>query len=218
MAISRLTGKISIWFKSAIHVLDTSMSRSGSTKDDTEQSHQVVWRCLDTEGHDTCLFSKVGDEWVLTGTAIFKLEQDDAKLDYSVICDEFWSSRSARVRGQVGSRQIDFTILKTADNGWQVNNSLVAELDGLEDIDLGFTPATNTNAIKRLNLRSGSLGETRAIWLDNNDWTFKPLLQAYHRHSEFSYTYISPSNDYQTDLQVDDFGIIRLYPELWQAI
>jgi hypothetical protein len=59
---------------------------------------------------------------------------------------------------------------------------------GLLDVDLGFTPASNTNAIRRLDLGIGETTETIAVWLDTADWTVKPLTQSYER--------LSPPNNY----------------------
>ena len=86
------------------------------------------------------------------------------------------------------------------------------------DVDLGFTPATNTNAIKRLSLEIGAEVETTAVWLDIDDWSFKPLRQIYKRLSATELAYCSPSHEYDAILQIDDFDIIRHYPALWKMV
>ena len=194
------------------------MSNRTDTADDRNAEHHVMWRCLDTEGVDACWFSQTTDGWLISGTALFKLENKTARLDYQVSCDKAWNSVAAQISGLVGTRKIEFDLSKTDSGGWQLNGSPVAHVDGLLDVDLGFTPATNTTAMKRLDLPIGGEAETRAVWLDIGDWTFKPLPQIYVRNSDQSYTYKSPGNDYQTDLVVDAFGLVRLYPGLWQAI
>ena len=185
------------------------MTTGKRTHDPNNSSHLVLWRCIDTDGVDTCHYLQHANKWKLSGTAIFR-------LDYRVVCDTAWNSLSARVAGRVDRRQIDVDLVRTKSNCWELNGSAINGVDGLLEIDPGFTPATN--AIKRLNLRTEEQAETKAVWFDICDWSFKPLLQAYHRHSELMYTYKSPSNHYQTDLQVDEFGIVRCYPDLWQAV
>jgi len=44
---------------------------------------------------------------------------------------------------------------------------MIGGVDALRDIDLGFTPATNMNAIKRLQLPIGEHAEFTAVWLDD---------------------------------------------------
>ena len=87
----------------------------------------------------------------------------------------------------------------------------------LLDVDLGFTPASNTNAIRRLDLRIGASAETTALWLDTDDWTLKPLHQIYTRTGPNRYDYASPQHDYRATLVTDDFGAVLTYPALWQA-
>lgn len=83
------------------------------------------------------------------------------------------------------------------------------------DIDLGFTPATNTNALRRMELKVGQAARTTALWLDTEDWSLKPLTQTYERLSETVYRYRSPRHAYEAELSVDPFGIVLDYPGLW---
>jgi uncharacterized protein len=180
--------------------------------------HTVLWRRLDVDGMDACCIDLSDKGYIILGTALFLAESGPAKMDYQVICDADWSSRSARIRGWVGAEIKSFVVLRSTNDIWTVNGKRIDTLDGLLDVDLGFTPATNANAIKRLGIEIGSIVETTAVWLDVGDWSFKPLLQIYQRCSETSFVYNSPSHDYNAELQVDDFGAIRSYPQLWEAI
>ena len=175
----------------------------------------VVWI---PDGGDTCRFSQTSDGWELSGTALFRLQEDIARLDYQLRCDADWNSVAALVNGSVGSTNLDYSLQRRPNGSWELNRTPIEGVDGLLDIDLGFTPATNTNAIRRLDLKEEQKVETTALWLDISDLSCKPLKQAYQRKSEEVITYISPQNNYQTDLQVDTFGIVRTYPDLWQAV
>ena len=194
------------------------MSHSSQSAETSLSSQQVLWRCLDTDGVDTCRFWRGPEGWNLIGTAIFHHDNRIARIDYRVGFDDGWKSRSAKVTGTFGELPIDLFIERSSDRHWMLDGTPIDEVDGLVDVDLGFTPATNTNAIKRLDLSVGQQSDTTAVWLDINDWSFKPLRQTYRRNSQNAYVYISPDNDYQTELEVDDFGIVRRYPDLWQAV
>ena len=86
------------------------------------------------------------------------------------------------------------------------------------DIDLGFTPATNTVAVRRSCLAPGASVENTAAWFDESDWTLKPLRQTYHRVTEDRYEYESPANGFKATLLLDGAGLVRDYPSLWTAI
>jgi hypothetical protein len=122
------------------------------------------------------------------------------------------------VSGWVGCTKRELALARSPEGLWFIDGEKISGVDGLLDIDLGFTPATNTNAIKRLRLEVGGEAETTAVWLDVKDWGFKPLRQVYRRLSKTEFAYRSPSHDYAANLLTDDFGIIHLYPQLWTAV
>lgn len=186
--------------------------------DQTQLPRAVLWRRIDMEGMDACSFVQRDDGCVISGTALYLDGVRPTKFDYRVHCNSDWSSCSAWVSGWVGSEKKAFSISCDAEGKWLMDGAGVPGVAGLLDVDLGFTPATNTNAIRRLNLDVGEEQETTAVWLDTEDWCFKPLMQWYRRLSKTEYAYSSPSHDYTATLVTDDFNIVQVYPQLWEAI
>lgn len=180
--------------------------------------HIVFWKWLQTEGHDLCRFHETSEGWTIEGTAVFDHPGGAVALTYKLVCDKRWFSQMASIRGWVGKNEISLLIARAGQGRWSVNGSIDDALTGLEDIDLGLTPASNTNAIRRLNLAEGEEAETVAAWLDTEDWTVKPLLQSYRRVGDRAYDYASPLHNYRATLTVDDFGAVREYPGLWAML
>ena len=176
--------------------------------------HTVLWKRLDQEGHDACRFVKTVAGCTIEGTAVFEHIGQAVNLAYCLVCDGQWASLQASVVGWIGKTEFRMDIERD-DDGWCINGKKNNALTGLEDIDLGFTPASNTNAIRRLNLSTGDKVETVAVWLDTGDWTVKPLRQSYRRTQNCAFDYASPQHDYRATLVVDDFGAVTEYPELW---
>lgn len=178
----------------------------------------VLWRRIDLEGMDACFFDRSVDGYLISGTALYHERGKIAKFEYEVHCDALWSSMSAQVNGWIGSDRKSFKLSRDPEGHWIIDGEMIFDLDGLLDIDLGFTPATNTNAIKRLGLEVGREVETTAVWLDTDEWNFKPLSQVYKRLSETEFAYSSPAHNYSAKLVTDQFGIIQNDPELWTAV
>lgn len=177
--------------------------------------HSVLWTRLDRPGHDACRFVQTGDEWRVEGAAVFEHDGKAAHLTYRLSCSPQWQSLEARVQGWIGADNIDLRIEGRRNGDWSVNGTVNDALHGLNDIDLGFTPATNTNAIRRLDLTQGDGAASVAVWLDTDDWAVKPLPQSYRRISQNRYDYGSPLHDYRAVLKLDDFGAVAEYPGLW---
>ncbi|MGP1256067.1 MAG: putative glycolipid-binding domain-containing protein [Kiloniellales bacterium] len=175
----------------------------------------VLWRRLDLPGHDACRIRRQGTSWILEGTAVFAQQGRPSRLSYEVVCNEDWTSRTAQISGWSEDREIDLKIECDGYCLWTVNDRSVASVEGLVDLDLGFTPATNTNAIRRLDLAVGQRSDSVAAWLDTSDWALKRLEQSYERIAEDRYDYRSKLHGYRADLTTDAFGIVAEYPDLW---
>lgn len=177
----------------------------------------ILWRRLDLPGHDACRLAPGGDGWRLEGTAVFRHEDAAARLAYRVDCDRAWRSRSGRILGWIGDRDLDLEIARGEDGAWTFGGAPVRGLEGCLDLDLGFTPATNLLAIRRLDLALGQAAEAPAAWLDLGSLALTHLPQRYERRSESTYWYEAPSFGYAALLEVAPSGFVRRYPALWEA-
>jgi hypothetical protein len=101
---------------------------------------------------------------------------------------------------------------------WVIDGEHRGELNGCVDIDLGWTPATNTLPIRRLEFAKGVPRTTRVAWLKWSELVFMPAEQTYTRRSEYVFTYAS--GDFTADLHVDEQGVVVTYgqPPIWQEL
>ncbi|HVE78211.1 MAG TPA: putative glycolipid-binding domain-containing protein [Gemmatimonadaceae bacterium] len=177
----------------------------------------VLWRRLDTPGHDCCRLEERDDGWRLEGTAVFRHEATPARLTYVVACDRAWRTVRGDVRGWLGARAIELTIARAKGGPWTLDGAAVPGLESYVDLDLDFTPATNLLQLRRIALADGQAADVPVAWLDVSVGTLTALPQRYERRSESTYWYESPSAGYEGLLEVDATGFIRRYPGLWES-
>ena len=170
------------------------------------------------QGSDRCTLSSHLGGYLIEGEARSREGGNATRFSYSVSCASDWSTRSARVEGQAGERPVSFRVERGEEFGWSLDGTRLDFADDLLDIDLGFTPATNTNAIRRLALSIGERAETTALWFDTEDFSFKRLEQVYHRVGRDLYDYASPAHDYRARLRVNHAGQVLAYPGLWMSM
>jgi uncharacterized protein len=176
----------------------------------------MLWKRLDVPGHDACRVEQRDGAWHLEGTAVFRHEGAAARLDYHVACDLAWRSLRGSIRGWLGSRAISNEIARTAA-GWTLDGAAVPGLDACQDLDFGFTPATNLLQMRRCALAVGESAEVPAAWLDAGDGALQLLPQHYERRSERTFWYESPTVGYEALLEMAPNDFVALYPTLWQA-
>lgn len=177
----------------------------------------ILWTRLDRAGHDACRLRRDGAGWVIDGTALSRDDAGAACLCYSVTLDADWQTRQATVTGWVGADERRCELAAEAGT-WHVDGTPRPDLQGALDVDLGFTPATNTCAIRRHDLAPGQSAASVAAWLDDASWTVRPLRQSYARRDARRYDYASPDHGFSARIDVDDAGLVRDYPGFWRAV
>jgi len=180
-------------------------------------STAILWRRLDTPGHDACRLVQQQGGWRLEGTAVFRHEGRPACLAYELECDGDWRTRAGMMRGWVGERHLECRVARTPGGVWTLNGQVVSGLDGCADLDFGVTPATNLSQIRRTALQVGQAAGVPAAWFDLPDGTLVRLEQRYERRGAGSYWYEAPRFEYAALLEVSATGFVEKYPGLWEA-
>ncbi len=177
----------------------------------------ILWHRLDQPGHESARIYFKNSCWHLAGTAVFAHNQQSCRLDYLIACDAQWRTASAKVSGWVGDQTIEIDLAVDAAQRWRLNGTERPEVAGCIDLDLNFSPSTNLLPIRRLNLQIGQEAMVNAAWLRFPSFNLEPLEQLYRRVDETTYRYESAGGRFVTDLQVNEAGLVTLYPKFWQA-
>lgn len=175
----------------------------------------ILWRRLDKPGYEHCRLSSRAPIWFLEGSAVFAHEGLPCRLDYGVGCDAEWRTVAARVGGWVGDRPIDLEIEVSPARRWKINQIGFPELQGCDDLDLNFSPSTNTLPINRLRLEIGQEAPVRAAFLPFPSFLPEPLEQVYRRVDATTYRYASAGGAFVRDLTVNEAGLVTLYPDFF---
>ena len=176
------------------------------------------WRRLDTPGSDVCRVFRLEDGWLLRGNAVFHEHGLGCALRYEAKADEHWNTRSAFVEGHCGEREILLDIRRLAPDSWQLNGEAAGLAEPCDDVDLGFTPATNILALERMSLAIGESRACHSAWLDFPGLELQHLPQTYRRIDAEHYDYESPTAGYRGRLRVLPGGVVAVYPDLFELV
>lgn len=179
----------------------------------------MSWRRLDVPGREEARVERMDVGWRLMGELNVTEGGVEARLRYKITCDPEWRTRSAVIEGDVGGEAIRFVLEADGAGNWRRDGEAVPELAGALDVDLGFTPATNTLPIRRLALAVGEHAPVRSAWLRFPEFRIEPLEQIYTREADKFYRYYAwiDGEPFSALLETDAFGRIVRYEGLWEA-
>jgi uncharacterized protein len=158
-------------------------------------------------GAERCTLERTAWGHRLAGTVLAAGPGGPVRIDYGVLANGEWETRSAEV--DVDGRRIELST--DGPEGWSAPN-----LEGCLDVDLGFSPCTNTLPIRRLGLAVGEGADLAAAWLRWPELTLERLDQRYERLAEGRYRYSSPG--FTAELEVDEHGLVVTYGDFWRSV
>jgi uncharacterized protein len=182
------------------------------------KSH-MRWRRVDVPGREDARVEQTPAGWRLTGYLDVEEDGVPASLRYRIDCDHEWRTRSALIEGQAGSQPVRFALAADGAGQWARDGQALPELAGALDVDLGFTPSTNTLPIRRLSLAVDETAAVQSAWLRFPELRLERLEQTYTREAGQVYRYEAQvdGDPFTARLDTDAYGRVLRYEGLWEA-
>jgi hypothetical protein len=192
------------------------------------QERTLVWRLRDGSTVEHCSVVRlhpVGHEPIRRYIGYIVGIEDDQPLliTYVVELQELTGRLSCSVQSQVGAgRRHVGTLIRQPDGKWLIRSPTeprfppAPDLDAASELDLEFTPLTNTLAINRLNLAVGESADLITAWVRFPRLTVEPYPQRYTRLAERTYRF--ESEGFSAEIEVDDLNLVVRYGDLWERI
>jgi uncharacterized protein len=177
--------------------------------------HRVIWERSDVPGFEWCELrpAPAGDR--LTGIALLSWEKAPYRVAYEIDLDAAGLTHRVQVSSSGPGGEVDIELEADGAGRWRRDGAIVIESPNALDVDLGFSPSTNSLPIRRLGLAVGERREIEVAWLLFPSFEVQHGRQTYERLSERTWRYRSAG--FEADLTVDAEGLVDRYYE-WRAI
>lgn len=170
----------------------------------------VLWQDPSDVGAERCRLADSS----LAGTALVAVEGAPCETRYLV---RFDSWRTRRVEMERSGPEDDARVVLDVDDGrWRVDGQHRADLAGCLDVDLEFSPATNTLPIRRLDLPVGTGADIEVAWVRFPSLRVERAAQRYTRLGPDRYEF--RTGDFVAELFLDEHGLVRRYADLWRQV
>lgn len=177
----------------------------------------VVWRGLTAPSMEYFRLWE-GSEPRLQGTVVLAGDAAPCGIRYEIACTEDWETRAVEITLERDAATHHLTLAVDDRGRWWVDGRPLDEVDSCRDVDLAWSPSTNTLPIRRLGLAVGEARDVVAAWVRLPGLIVTPLPQRYTRLSADRYRYESSGGRFVAELQVDDLGLVTRYPPGWERV
>jgi hypothetical protein len=190
----------------------------------------MLWQRIDSPGSEWCTLEREPDGWRFRGIVLAAVATVPVQVQYAVALASDWSTRAVEIVTRWGAEYEPRTLKLTVspDHLWQIDREPSPDpampqddpmaLHGLVDVDLGFSPVTNSLPIRRLDPAIGEASAVTAAWVRFPELTIEPLPQRYIRLAERRYRYESAGGAFVAEIEVDDLGLVTAYEGGWRRI
>jgi hypothetical protein len=190
----------------------------------------LLWQGRARPGTEWCELIRDQGGWRIAGIVLTADAGTPARVRYAVTLDDDWATRSVHVDIRAGAEQTErrLHLSVSQDQRWRAQRGVsgepdapaepLPEMQGLFDVDLGFSPVTNTLPIRRPQDAAGGSVELTAVWVRFPELTIETLPQRYTRLADRHYRYESAGGAFVAELTVDDLGLVIDYEGGWLRI
>ncbi len=190
----------------------------------------VLWQRIVSPGSEWCTLEREPDGWRFRGIVLTEVASVPVLMQYAVELASDWSTRAVEIvmrsADVIEPRELRLTV--APEQRWQIERGPSPDtampqddpmaLQSLVDVDLGFSPVTNTLPIRRLEPAIGEEVAVTAAWVRFPELTIEPLPQRYIRLAERRYRYESAAGAFVAEIEVDDLGLVTAYEGGWRRI
>lgn len=180
-------------------------------------AHYIMWHCSLLASSAFASFIELENDRRLQGLAVLPLGGQPCHIDYNVVVDSDWMSRSCNVSVHLPMQVRTIELRSDRLGHWEVNGKAAPHLDDCSDVDLGWTPATNTFPLRRLDLEVGDSANIGAAWVRFPELDVVASDQHYTRLAPDRWRYRSGEYDFELMTEAAS-GLVLAYPDdLWEA-
>ncbi len=165
---------------------------------------EVMWAALEDRGFEHLVLS-LSPSIKADGIIVRDHDGTSYRAQYTIECDSSWRVRGVAINGMI--------LTSDGEGHWRdVSGNALPALDGCFDVDILASPFTNTLAIRRLQLDTGAAATIDIVFIDPRNGQFHRSTQRYTRTHERLYHYASLESGFESELPVDDDGLLIEYP------
>jgi hypothetical protein len=175
----------------------------------------ILWQGLIAPSMERFVAARTETGFQLSGLILQAHQNAPHVVRYAIDVDEVWRTRTVQVEVE-NDGQHRTSLVADGAGLWSRDGEQLPALDACLDVDLEWSPSTNTLPIRRIGLAVGATKAVAAAWVRFPSLEVQRLDQSYERLEERRYRY--RSGRFTADLAVDEDEMVLQYGVNWKAV
>lgn len=197
----------------------------------------VAWQPEKWGGRDVASLFQLDDGWEVSGVTDLEVDVNTMdpppgmhdlplvriRLDYAMIMDERWQTRTIRMQmtTETPKKRLTCNLGVSKDGTWKHKSGNMAPelwfVDGIHQFTSDMTPAFRVQQVRATALEVGQEMEIEAVILNLPDFTVDPVFVLLRRIGETSYECLETTSSMSLENQfsVDDLGLVIDQEGIW---
>lgn len=177
---------------------------------------ELIWQHQDAPGWEHVRVIADHPGWTVFDSILVREHTDQVlRGGYTLVTDKHWRTLELRlmIESSPGSME-GIHLLTEGDGRWtDADENHMPELDGCMDVDIQWSPLTNSLPINRLPLVEGEQHDIRVAYISLPDLAVRPVAQRHERVSKTRVRYSTGHRQNSFELTVDDEGLVIAYQD-----
>ncbi len=179
---------------------------------------ELIWQHLEAPGWEHVRVITEHPGWTVFDSILAREANGQVlRGGYTLVVDKEWRTLELRfmLESEPGSMQ-GIHLLSEGDGRWfDADEQHIPELDGILDVDIQWSPLTNTLPLNRIGMETGSHHDIRLAYIALPEPRLQVVEQHYHRPDTSTLELSVPGSNEKYPMTVDEDGYVVHYPELF---
>jgi len=176
----------------------------------------LLWTGREYYSLENCLIASTEIGHEINSTIVGHYQNKIYTANYFIQAGNDWLTNSLKLNYQVNNKQYRLELEHNANNEWILNNKSMNEFDDCLYVDISITPFTNTLPVNNLQLALNEQQKIKVIYINIFEQQVQVVEQMYKRLSNTKYLYQNVPNNFEAEIEFDEFGFVIDYPYLFE--
>jgi uncharacterized protein len=182
-------------------------------------ARELMWASLESPGWEHVRIDDGHPEWNVFDSMLVRVDGGQIRRGgYTLILDKAWRTLELRLMvEQSPGNMTALHFLASGDGMWtDADGRHLPEFDGCIDVDIQWTPLTNTLPIRRMRLTPGQEESISVVYIPLPSLEIGVAQQRYVGLDKGHARFESVASGFTRDIAIDEEGFVVDYPNLFR--